>query len=204
MVQEGPEQVSRLQSISETVERFRRSITSLADQSGLLALNAAIEAARVGEHGRGFAVVANEMRQLADGSAREAEGVERSVLEIRSTLESTIELMQRTHVEVLTVAGTSGALVSELDRIVRAAEDVAATGQSIASTARETAQQSSAMAQALARAQVDAERASAETVSVADTSAEQGISLEALNRAATELGAMARQLAMTVAAVRAG
>src|SRR5207247_1318631 len=62
-------------------------------QTNLLALNAAIEAARAGEHGRGFAVVAEEVRQLADESARAAEAVTRTTTVIRDQMEDVTATM---------------------------------------------------------------------------------------------------------------
>ncbi|MEP7345089.1 MAG: methyl-accepting chemotaxis protein [Gemmatimonadaceae bacterium] len=52
------------------INEFVAAIRDLAEQTNLLALNAAIEAARAGHEGRGFAVVAQEIRRLAEQSAR--------------------------------------------------------------------------------------------------------------------------------------
>ncbi|MGI9078091.1 MAG: methyl-accepting chemotaxis protein [Gemmatimonadaceae bacterium] len=204
IVQEGSDEVARLQTVSRVVQRFGHTITTIADQTGLLALNAAVEAARAGVHGRGFAVVAKEVRKLADKSTEEAEGMERAVRDIRATLDRAVTLMGRTRSEVLSVAQASGSWSRDLDKIVEASEAVAAVGGRIAIAARETANRSAAMANSLVAAREDAERAATETDSVAAANEEQASSLAALNDAATDLSRMAQDLSSAVAAVRDG
>lgn len=76
------ESITSLKEESEIINTFVGTITSISEQTNLLSLNASIEAARAGEAGRGFAVVAEEIRKLADDSAKAAGQIRNNVSNI--------------------------------------------------------------------------------------------------------------------------
>lgn len=81
------EKIQHLLNLATEVENVVNSVKSIADKTNLLALNAAIEAARAGEAGRGFAVVAEEIRNLADDTKQNLNGMMQFVSSIRSAAE---------------------------------------------------------------------------------------------------------------------
>ena len=75
--------VAKLGESSAEIGNVVKVITTIAEQTNLLALNATIEAARAGEAGKGFAVVANEVKELAQETAKATEDIARRVLAIQ-------------------------------------------------------------------------------------------------------------------------
>ena len=68
-------------------------IMRIAQQTNLLALNATIEAASAGEAGKGFAVVANEIKELANQSAKAAEDITNRIEGVQVSTEKAVAVI---------------------------------------------------------------------------------------------------------------
>lgn len=85
------ESIEALRKQTNIINSFVETITDISEQTNLLSLNASIEAARAGEAGRGFAVVAEEIRKLADDSAKAAGEIRNNVEHISAQTMNSVE-----------------------------------------------------------------------------------------------------------------
>ena len=85
------ESIDELRKESAIINTFVETITDISTQTNLLSLNASIEAARAGQAGKGFAVVAEEIRKLADDSAKAAGEIRNNVENITIQTKNSVE-----------------------------------------------------------------------------------------------------------------
>ena len=200
--EESAREVGRLRDVAEQVEKFSETIGFIANQTNLLALNATIEAARAGVHGRGFAVVADEVHKLAEASGREARNVGKSAQETRRALDRAAQLLERVRADLGDVVRSSSDWVQDLTRIAEAAGGTARAGKQVAKLAQGISERAARISQSLEQAKTGAHSSTQEAEAVAAAAAEQLQAIEGLAHGATELAALADNLAKAVRFVR--
>lgn len=93
-VQQTSEKMRLLGIRSSEISEIIDLIDDIAAQTNLLALNAAIEAAHAGEAGLGFSVVADEIRKLAERSARATRDVGKLIKSIQGETSEALTAME--------------------------------------------------------------------------------------------------------------
>ena len=94
-------EINGLKSSTVQIDSILNIIKDIANQTNLLSLNASIEAARAGEAGRGFAVVANEVKALADRSAKSANDISSIITEINGNVNRTIDAIENSNEKII-------------------------------------------------------------------------------------------------------
>lgn len=109
--------LEELKSQSRRIGKIVLTITAISRQTNLLALNAAIEAARAGEQGKGFVVVAENVKKLAEQSAKAAEEIGALIGEIQHKTNKAVDEMTQGKEKVqegVGIINRAGALLVEI------------------------------------------------------------------------------------------
>lgn len=152
-MQEMTEAMDRISTTSAQIGNIIAGIEDIASQTNLLSLNAAIEAARAGEAGKGFAVVADQVKDLAEQSAKSAKNtrelIESAIREIQSgsiITEKTAESLSRVLGEIQSikdnidlVSHSSANQKESMEQLEKGVEQISDVVQANSAAAEETA-----------------------------------------------------------------
>ncbi|MET0423564.1 MAG: methyl-accepting chemotaxis protein [Actinoplanes sp.] len=134
------EVINELRGSTTKIADVVRLIASIAEQTNLLALNATIEAARAGETGKGFAVVANEVKELAQETARATEDVTARVAAIENDTERAVSAIDAISARIAQVNDYQTAIAAAVEEQAATTSEMARNISEVASGSRDIAE----------------------------------------------------------------
>ncbi|MEH7440691.1 methyl-accepting chemotaxis protein [Bacillus sp. JJ1122] len=136
--------IMTLKGHSDEISTIVGIISGISSQTNLLALNAAIEAARAGESGKGFAVVAEEVRKLAELSAKSTENIQAIIERINGDTENTATAMDvvlddvKKGMNVVSEAGkVFSSILTSIEEVAKQIQEVTSTSEEMSASAEE-------------------------------------------------------------------
>ncbi|UQD53595.1 methyl-accepting chemotaxis protein [Bacillus methanolicus] len=196
--QESLNTVKRLEENAAKVEQIIKLVGDIAAQTNLLALNASIEAARAGEHGKGFAVVAEEVRILADESAKAVQGISELIKNIQHEVQNVVKQIAeqvKTANEEVSKGTKTNEAIEEMTKIVNEMAESVETITNLVDRQMASIMHTSTQSQEVAAI---AEETSAGAQEVAAATQQQTEVISNVEKLAVELKEQAEKLKSTI------
>ncbi len=118
-MQELKTAIGDISRCSEQIGTIIGAIEDIASQTNLLSLNAAIEAARAGEAGKGFAVVAEQVKNLAEESAKAAGKTTKLIETAISAVNSGIAIADETAADMDKVMSSASVVTERMGEVAQ-------------------------------------------------------------------------------------
>jgi|APSaa5957512622_1039677.scaffolds.fasta_scaffold14875_2 methyl-accepting chemotaxis protein len=164
--------VAQLGESSNEVGQVVKVITSIAEQTNLLALNATIEAARAGEAGKGFAVVANEVKELANQTAKATDEISGKIQAIQTDTQSAVVAIGEISEVINQISDISNTIASAVEEQSATTNEMARNVSEASRGAQEIAENITGVAEAAkstTEGAQDTQKAAAELSTLAQT-----------------------------------
>jgi methyl-accepting chemotaxis protein len=123
VVANAVEAMRKIEASSSEVANIIGVIDEIAFQTNLLALNAGVEAARAGDAGKGFAVVAQEVRELAQRSAKAAKEIKDLIRNSSVEVGTGVKLVTETGEALTTISQYIVTINQHMDSIATSARE---------------------------------------------------------------------------------
>ncbi|MEW5727136.1 MAG: methyl-accepting chemotaxis protein [Pseudomonadota bacterium] len=129
-----------VQELSQAADRIGdvvKLINDIASQTNLLALNATIEAARAGDAGKGFAVVANEVKSLANQTAKATDEIGQQISSVQGATREAVAAIQGISGTIAQIAEIAGSIAAAVEEQAAATQEIARNVQQAAEGTQE-------------------------------------------------------------------